>query len=264
MKLLIVDDEPIAIAGIQKGVDLRKLGFKKVFTAGSYTEAVGILSAEQIDLAVCDIEMPDGSGIELMGWITEHSPETETIVLSCHDEFAYAQQAIRLHCLEYVLTPVRYEVLTEVLERALKTIEDKRHQNLMSEYGQRYINSMDDDKNESTGNAVEKAAQYIDTHLEEELSVRALAGMVFLSADHLTRSFKKQYGMTVSDYILAKRMELARDLLKMSDMSVTMVAGKVGFSSYSHFTEQFKKIFGMTPRKYQREERTKKWKQEND
>ena len=48
MKLLIVDDEPIAIAGIQRGVDLKKLGFQEVFTAGSYTEAVDVLSKEKI------------------------------------------------------------------------------------------------------------------------------------------------------------------------------------------------------------------------
>lgn len=258
MKLLIVDDEPIAIAGIRRGVDLRKLGFQEVFTAGSYTEAVDVLSKEKIDLAVCDIEMPDQSGIELMGWITENSPDTETIVLSCHDEFAYAQQAVRLHCLEYVLKPVRYEILTEVLERAVRTVNEKRQQSLMSEYGQRYIDRMGEGGTESTGNAVEKVARYIDTHLDEEMSVKALAGMAFLSADHLTRMFKKEYGKTVSDYILEKRMELARELLRSSDLTITMVAGRIGFSSYSHFTEQFKKIYGMTPRKFQREEREKK------
>lgn len=257
MRLLLVDDEPIAIAGIRHGVDLRKLGFREVFTAGSYTEAVEILSEEQIDLAVCDIEMPDQSGIELMGWMAENSPDTETIVLSCHDEFSYAQQAIRLHCLEYVLKPVRYEILAEVLESAVKTIEEKRQKSLMTEYGQRYIDRLGKTGTESTGNAVEKVAHYIDTHLEEDLSVKALAGMVFLSADHLTRSFKKQYGKTVSDYILAKRMELARELLRSSELTITMVAGKIGFSSYSHFTEQFKKIYGITPRKFQREERRK-------
>ncbi|HJA67975.1 hypothetical protein B5F07_15850 [Lachnoclostridium sp. An169] len=258
MKLLIVDDEPIAIAGIQRGIDLKKLGFQEVFTAGSYTEAVDVLSKEKIDLAVCDIEMPDQSGIELMGWITENSPDTETIVLSCHDEFAYAQQAIRLHCLEYVLKPVRYEILSEVLERAVRTINEKRQQTLMTEYGQRYIDRMGEGGAESTGNAVEKVAHYIDTHLDEDLSVKALAGMVFLSADHLTRMFKKEYGKTVSDYILEKRMDLARELLRSSDLTITMVAGRIGFSSYSHFTEQFKKIYGMTPRKFQREEREKK------
>ena len=255
MKLLIVDDEPIAIAGIKKGVDLKKLGFSPVFTANSYTEAVEILEQEQVDLAICDIEMPDKSGLELMNWIEEHSPSTGTIILSCHDEFAYAQQAMRMHCMEYVLKPVRYEVLTEVLERAIRSIGEQRQQDIMTEYGQRYIDSLKGEEAENGGDILEKVARYIDSHLEENLSVNALAGMVFLSADHLTRSFKKRYGKTVSDYILSKRMQLAKELLKDPGLTITMVAGKVGFGSYSHFTEQFKKCYGMTPREFQKEGR---------
>ena len=66
MRLLIVDDEPIAIQGILHGVDLGQLGFSDVFTANSYMEAVEILEKETVDLAICDIEMPDQSGLELM------------------------------------------------------------------------------------------------------------------------------------------------------------------------------------------------------
>ncbi len=251
MKLLIVDDEPISIQGVMNGVNLRQLGFQEVFSANSYTEAVEILSNETIDLAVCDIEMPDESGIELIEWMGEHSPKTESIILSCHDEFDYARQAVRLKCLEYVLKPVRYEVLTEVLERAVKTIQERRQKDIMTEYGQTYIDSFCKQEADET-DSVEKVANYIDTHLDSDLSVSALAGMAFLSADHLTRSFKKRYGKTVSEYIMSKRMQLARELLRDSRLTITMVAGKVGFSSYSHFTGQFKKCFGMTPREFQK------------
>ena len=160
-----------------------------------------------------------------------------------------------MHCMEYVLKPVRYEVLTEVLERAVKAINDKRERSVMTAYGQRYIESIRGDDAGNPGDTLEKVAHYIDTHLEENLSVNALAGMAFLSADHLTRSFKKRYGKTVSEYILSQRMQLARELLRNSDLTITMVAGKVGFGSYSHFTEQFKKFYGMTPREFQKEGR---------
>lgn len=257
MKLLIVDDEPIAIQGVMDGVDLKQIGFRQVFTANSYTEATEILSQESIDLAVCDIEMPDESGIELIEWMGEHAPKTESIILSCHDEFDYARQAVRLKCLEYVLKPVRYEVLTEVLERAVRTIQERRQKEIMTEYGQAYIDSLRKTESEEE-DGVEKVAHYIDAHLDSDLSVSALAGMAFLSADHLTRSFKKRYGKTVSEYILGKRMQLARELLRDSRLTITMVAGKVGFGSYSHFTEQFKKYFGMTPREFQKGEGEKR------
>lgn len=254
MKLLIVDDEPIAIRGVQTGVDLKKLGFTEVFSAGSYTEAVEVLENQEIDLAICDIEMPDENGIQLMAWINEHSPRTQTIILSCHDEFDYARQAMHLHCLEYVLKPVRYEILTEVLERTVKLIADQRQQSIMTEYGQQYIDSLKKDETQNSADTVENVAAYIDRHLEENLTVNALAGMAFMSADHLTRSFKKRFGKTVSEYILLKRIQLAKELLKDQRLTVTMVAGKVGFGSYSHFTEQFKRCVGMTPREYQKQE----------
>ena len=256
MKILVVDDEPIAVQGVVDSVDFKKLGFCAVYTAECYTEAVEVLLREKIDLAICDIEMPDESGIELIEWMRKHSPQTESIILSGHDEFDYARQAVRLDCLEYVLKPVRYEVLTEVVERAVRKIQNRRKTQIMTEYGQKYIENLQKSETEE-GDGVEKVARYVDEHLDSDLSVSALAGMVFLSKDHLTRSFKKRYGKTVSEYILEKRMQLARELLWDSRLTVTMVAGKVGFGSYSHFTEQFKKYYGMPPRDFQKIRRDK-------
>ena len=92
---------------------------------------------------------------------------------------------------------------------------------------------------------------YINQHLSEELSVRSLANMAYVSPDHLTRSFKKRFSMTVSDYILQRRMTLAGELLRDNKLTITMVSDCVGFGNYSYFTEQFKKYYGMTPREYQ-------------
>ena len=98
---------------------------------------------------------------------------------------------------------------------------------------------------------VDKVVDYIEKHLSEELSVRQLANMAYVSPDHLTRSFKKRFQQTVSDYILKKRMTLAGELLRDRKLTITMVSDCVGFGNYSYFTEQFKKYYGMTPREYQ-------------
>ena len=98
---------------------------------------------------------------------------------------------------------------------------------------------------------VDTVVDYINQHLSEELSVRSLANMAYVSPDHLTRSFKKRFSMTVSDYILQRRMTLAGELLRDNKLTITMVSDCVGFGNYSYFTEQFKKYYGMTPREYQ-------------
>ncbi len=255
MKLLIVDDEYIAVEGVMNGVDWDSLGFEQVLQAYSYTEAVGVFQNNYVEILLCDIEMPDGSGLELVEWVNKHSPGTQCIIMSCHDEFDYARQAIKLRCVDYVLKPVRYPILTAVLKKTMEAVENRRHKERMENYGQQYIEMVSGKNGDSSEDAVEKVERYIREHLSEELSVKNLADMVFIGADHLTRTFKKRYGKTVTDYILEQRMALAGELLKDPHLTITMVSDAVGFGNYSYFTEQFKRTYGKTPREYRKQYR---------
>ena len=253
MNILIVDDETLAVQGMLDGVNWEVLGFDKVLTANSYIEAVSIFKNTYIDIMVSDIEMPGESGLKLIQYVNEHSENTECIILTCHDEFDYARTAVSLNCLEYLLKPIRYQKLTEIILRAKEKVEARRQNEQMKQYGQQYIQSLSKETRSDTANALENAVSYIDAHLAEELSVRDLAAVCFVSADHLTRLFKKKYGMTVSEYIQDKRIRLASELLRQNDATISMVANTVGFGNYSYFTEQFKKHFGVTPREYQQQ-----------
>lgn len=255
MKLLIVDDEFFAVSGVLEGVNWEVLNFKEVLQAYSYTQAVEIMEKTFIDILLCDIEMPDESGLELVSWVNEHSPNTECIMLTCHDEFDYARQALLLKCLDYVLKPVRYEELTAILKKAQETVAQKHHQALMEDYGKKYLEHFASGGNEQPKDTVAIAVDYIEKHLSESLSVKQLAAISYVSPDHLTRIFKKKYNQTVSDYITEKRMNLAGELLREGHLTVTMVSDSVGFTNYSYFTEQFKKYYGMTPREFQKEHR---------
>ena len=127
MKLLIVDDEYIAVEGVMNGVNWESLGFEQVLQAYSYSEAVAVFQKNYIEIMICDIEMPDGTGLELVEWVNAHSPGTLCIIMSCHDEFDYARQALSLRCLDYVLKPVRYATLTAILKKAMDTVGERRH-----------------------------------------------------------------------------------------------------------------------------------------
>ncbi len=253
MNILIVDDEQFAIQGMLDGINWDLLGFDKVLTACSYEEAVSIVKKTHVDILVSDIEMPGESGLKLIAYMNEHSANTECIILTCHDEFDYAQTAVRLNCMEYVLKPVRYQKLTEILLRAREKVNQRRQNEQIRQYGQQFIDSLAKETKGDAVNALEMAVEYIDSHLAEELSVRDLATLCYVSADHLTRLFKKKYGMTVSEYIQEKRIRLAGELLQREDLTISMVANTVGFGNYSYFTEQFKKHYGMTPREYQKQ-----------
>lgn len=253
MKLLIVDDEYFAVQGVLDGVNWEALAFSEVLTAYSYAQAVEVFEKTEVDILLCDIEMPDESGLDLIEWVNAHSPKTKCIILSCHSEFDFARQALQLDCMDYVLKPVRYEALTELLKRAEEEAARSRHRSMMENYGQLYLDHKAKEASRDYVDIFEQVSGYIDTHLDSEMSVRGLADMVYVSADHLTRTFKKKCGKTVTDYILQRRMELAGELLKKPELTVTMVSDSVGFGNYSYFTEQFKKFYGMTPREYQKQ-----------
>ncbi|RAP76726.1 response regulator transcription factor [Paenibacillus montanisoli] len=120
--LLLVDDEWFAIEGLKSGVDWDKLGFGAIYEAHNAEQAKQILRQTPIDVMVCDIEMPGGSGISLMEWVKEQQLEMETIFLTCHADFKYAQRAVHLGSFDYLLKPVDYRELQDTAHSALDKV----------------------------------------------------------------------------------------------------------------------------------------------
>ncbi|MCM1061979.1 MAG: helix-turn-helix domain-containing protein [Eubacterium sp.] len=91
---------------------------------------------------------------------------------------------------------------------------------------------------------------YIYNHLHEPIRVRILAERVGLNESYLSTLFKKETGQSVSEYVLSKRMEAARNMLKFSDYTYAEISAVLAFSSQSHFIRAFKKCNGCTPREF--------------
>ena len=253
MNLLIVDDEIFVIQGLLDSVNWSQLGLDKVFVANSFAQAVNIFMENEINILLSDIEMPYGSGIDLVEWVKSHYPETECIFLTCHSDFGYAQQAIKLKCLDYVLKPVKPDVLEQVLKNAIQLIRTKEKNKEYQQYGELYVkNMMKEEESESNeiSNHLEMVEDYIRTHIGDPLTVEGLAKYVHLNPDYLTRSFKKKHNQTLINYITEQRMFLAKELLSKSNMSISMISAKVGYPNYSYFTKIFKKFYGVSPREY--------------
>jgi len=121
--VLIVDDEIHSIRGIQASVNWRNLTISSVYTANNLTQAQEVFLKNKVDLLLCDIEMPKGSGLDLLKWVREHYPKTEVIFLTCHSIFSYAKQAMELKSFGYLLKPVDYKELEEVISEALEKIK---------------------------------------------------------------------------------------------------------------------------------------------
>ena len=71
--------------------------------------------------------------------------------------------------------------------------------------------------------------------------------MFFFDPDYITKIFKKETGFSYKNYVIEKRLSLAKKLLTETDYSIHDIALHDGYDNYSYFTRLFKKSFGMTP-----------------
>ena len=100
--------------------------------------------------------------------------------------------------------------------------------------------------------AVERTLKYISENFTEKLSREDMAKNVCLNADYLSRIFRKEAGMSISDYIIKLRMDMAKDLLLNTNLSVTQVSEECGYFNFSYFAKIFKKSFGLSPIEYRK------------
>ena len=115
MKVLLVDDEKLALDGLRMVVEVQKDLADQVFCASSAAEAKKILEEEVVDVVVTDIEMPMGSGLSLLRWIRDEKIEIACIFQTCHESFAFAREALALGSSDYLVKPVRETEIREAL-----------------------------------------------------------------------------------------------------------------------------------------------------
>lgn len=99
---------------------------------------------------------------------------------------------------------------------------------------------------------VEDVVLYINSHLDEDISVAQLAKMAALSEYYFIRIFSREMGQTPHQYLISARLDYARYLLKTTTLTVQQVAGQIGYDSESMFCAAFKSKIGLTPTQYRR------------
>lgn len=97
---------------------------------------------------------------------------------------------------------------------------------------------------------IRKAVDYINLHLEHHISLNQIAETIHTNPSHLSRQFKKETSMTITEYINKKRVEEAKLYLERENNSITDIALMVGFSNLNYFTKVFKKVTSITPSDY--------------
>lgn len=245
MQVLIVDDEAYAVNALMKRIDWESFGFSAPMSARSMAQAQAVFLSQKIELLVCDIEMPQGSGLDLFEWVKSYYPRTECIFVTCHDEYSYLRAAMQLGSCDYILKPVDYAQLNETLGEVVKRLSS---QNEVREVRERAVLKPIEAAASSSANPyIVQIISYITEHLIEPIAIADLAEVLHLNAQYVMRLFKKEVGCPIIQYITARRIALAVRYLEETNISVADIAVLCGFDNYSYFIRLFKRFTNETP-----------------
>ena len=260
--ILIVDDEGLTRRALLSGVHWDELGISRVLEAGSAAAAKEILKQEKVDLALIDVEMPGETGIQLLEWIRRELGDNLTCAfLTCHASFDYAQHALRLGSFDYVLKPVDFEEVENLILRMVGRTRKVRETQQIASYGRQWLQERVDEghKYEKSGSSakeiVDQSVAYIRSHLSEKLSLSTLARDAAMNPNYFNKVFKEQMGDTVNQFIIKEKMALAAQLLLEGNLKSYAIAESLGYDNYANFVNMFKKIYGKSPNTFQEERR---------
>ena len=98
---------------------------------------------------------------------------------------------------------------------------------------------------------VNQAIASINKHSRESISLKDIADELYVSSAHLSRKFKAETNMTITEYIHKIRIDSAIELLKLKRYSLLEISEMVGYINYSHFNKWFKTFTNMSPKQFQ-------------
>jgi YesN/AraC family two-component response regulator len=248
--ILVVEDEPLTRKGLLKALEAWSAGQYTIKACDNGYDALAVFGEEAVDLLITDIRMPEISGLELVERLEKlEEPLPPVILLSGYADFAYAQQAIRMGVINYLLKPVSNGKLIEAVEQALLVKAKRARQGMMEKIVDPVL--LDANANGTdAGDSIQLAIRYIDEHLDQAFGLHEVAEHVHLNASYFSVLFKDQMQITFSDYLTRRRLQRAKEMLVKTRLPIVEIAERVGYKTAKYFNKIFKDHEGTSPGQY--------------
>ncbi|WP_261306314.1 response regulator transcription factor [Paenibacillus andongensis] len=240
---MIVDDEEIIRLGIAKILNKSELSVQIVGLFANGHEAymeMNRLQSSELDILITDIKMPKMDGLRLIEKAKERFPELYVIVISGFNEFEYARQAMKFGVTDYLLKPLDKYDLFQALTQISRSLDgDGSEDDLTREEG------------ESKHYVVEKIKQILDKEFDKTFDLDKIAERVELSPSYVSKLFRQETSLTITDYLISVRLDKAKQfLIDYPQLKNYEISSMLGYSDPVYFNKLFKKMVGLTPKEY--------------
>ncbi len=281
-KIFIIDDEPMIVKGLQTLVPWEDINCEISGTARNGEQGLELITNNPPDIVISDIRMPKLSGLGMIERIKKTNEGIKFIILTGHRDFEYAQKAINLGVIKYLLKPTNIEDIKEAVLEAmmildeeyskLEDIERLREKLNLSvsspvadidqdrEFSEILDSNSGYDSTDDTSSGEHKikflavqAVNYMKANYDKKLDLQTVADQLFISTWYLCKVLKQEMDNSFVQLLNEIRIQEAKVLLTETTYKVYEICEMVGYQDTPYFTKTFKKHTGMTPNQYRNE-----------
>jgi len=272
-KVVIVDDEPIIVEGLQKGIEWANWNCEIAGTASNGLVGLELMRKIKPDILISDISMNNMDGLAMVAAIKSEYPDIEVCLLTGFRNFEYAQQAIKLGVTRFLLKPSKIDELEEAISAMTNNLKQKGNDSSNAEIDSIWNRSDEEEnyiyetfiKNHPECDTPEKdrlkctdannfilknALKFIYEHYKLKLSLLDVAEQCFISSWHLSKLLNQYTGRGFFEIVNTIRIDKAKDLLENKNYKIQDVSERVGFQDVTHFCRIFKSYVGKSPSDY--------------
>lgn len=236
-RVIVTDDEKLIASSIAKNITDADASFEICAICYDGQSALSAIAQYHPHILFTDIKMPLLDGLSLIDLIHKSDPALRCVLISGFGEFEYAKTAIQCNAFDYLLKPLNKAELAKTLRRA----KDE----LLAE--QSLLNI---EREGSTEQIVASIVQYLHANYAHEINFAKIAQDYNFSSSYLTKIFREQAGKPPIRYLIEYRVQIAKGMLRDTNLNVKEIAEKTGFVDQFYFSKCFKSYCGVTPSQY--------------
>lgn len=238
IRIVIVEDELPIQTGLRNLIGHLSDEYKIVGVASTVHDGMILIKQTQPDLAFCDIKLGKNNSLDMIEALNDSGVVCKYVILSGYSEFSFAQRAIKLGVIDYMVKPASSKQISHLLktftEQTKKAEPNKSSVMEAAPYSQ----------------VVAFAIDRIQTSYASVITLSGIAEEAGITPQYLSALFAKEAGVSFVTYLRNIRINKSKQLLKDSNKKINDIAFEVGYDDPQYFCRVFKLSTGVSPKSY--------------
>ncbi|MDR1950051.1 MAG: helix-turn-helix domain-containing protein [Spirochaetaceae bacterium] len=255
MRVMIVDDEANIVKGLAFMIGKFRIPHCEVIPMTDAQEALLVLRKNPVDLIIVDLNMPDISGFTFIEEVQKLG-SCRFVILSGYSEFSYAQKAIHLRVMEYLVKPVDELTLHRIISDTFREIYHLTPEDYTELSSLALTRDFCDFEGREThySKHMQDILLFIHKNISGDVSTTRLSDATGLHPNYISSLFVKEMHMGLHKYVQTlKLMKALHMLTDTKNTTIANIAAALGYTNERQFFRMFKKITGKTPGQFRRE-----------